>query len=925
MKEKTKIGKDDRYELLSKLGVGGMGVVYRARDKELGREVAVKVIRNKDCGCDASRRFKREARMLASLSHPNLLRIFEVELDKEEPFIVTELLTGDDLYRLWKKGKRLSIKQGRQLAKQIASALAALHEVQIIHRDIKIANIFKEKNGNFKLMDLGLARPTEETRMTDMGAVVGTLAYMPPEVIQGYDAIPASDIYQFGLALHEAMTGDGLQGAVDGNPLSTRMIDVDSWCARKASATLPEAFRQLIDNCCEKDITIRPQNGTELLSLVDELLFAPKEKRTTRKSREHEVDTAAMKPVAKTKPKSPSLFVWLLPLALVLSLVYYAAKNISPTKRPMPNDLFSKAREYLLLPDELILVLPPRGKVPRWQLELDEGPVLKGTFTKERQGFTATIPHPPQATSGQLLVHQGHRLFGYQRFTYPKEVFKKMPTAKYGFDRVEVQWAFHGRANGKVQLRATKRRLVLDEQSSTKGQVSLLTKNLHRSERNVDWTLRYGNREFASGEGQIGVSQRGEIPFRSPRGRDHRGFPLFPPIVQGSYFYTFHDPALFVCWEGQRGARGLQLVPKWYAAIAKSSVVGIELGFSFLALLGQDKLIVGTRSEKRYLLNLQQMEESWQQRRVGFTPSDENDHYDYLQGRPARLKTLSAQAVAVGSGMTVSLSDNSLLAAVQAASGKIALEHYLTESGELQLSHLINGSQIYAFKTITDELIGLIHRQSDSCLFTCLKYEEKKLVVAFSKELGAAPDVSRGIPIDGPHLASIASLPELSKAVLAYDSFLFSFSYAKGQFNFKKIELPLPAKSFTRAAVPLTKKTVLLLNLSPFSQHLNVQSRMNLFVLEMRDKGCLLKKVIERFVSERALICRTSISLTRRGRFHIYGGSDYFVLSQTKGAKVLYKGLLREFVFRYPLFAFDEGIFALTRDGAVVGMDVIAY
>src|SRR6202521_206406 len=186
------------YEILSPLGAGGMGEVYRARDSRLGREVALKVLPESfSRDADRLRRFEQEARAVAALNHPNILAIHNIGEQDGAPFIVSELLEGRSLRTELENGA-LSPRKASDYAAQIAQGLAAAHDKSIVHRDLKPENIFLTRDGRVKILDFGLAKlaprnPAVEklteagtlSLLTEAGAVFGTVRYMSPEQVRG--------------------------------------------------------------------------------------------------------------------------------------------------------------------------------------------------------------------------------------------------------------------------------------------------------------------------------------------------------------------------------------------------------------------------------------------------------------------------------------------------------------------------------------------------------------------------------------------------------------------------------------------------------------------------------------------------------------------------------------------------------------------
>jgi eukaryotic-like serine/threonine-protein kinase len=203
------------YEVRGLLGAGGMGEVYRAWDARLGREVAVKVL-PPSAASDPDRllRFEQEAKAAGSLSHPNLLAVFDVGSHEGAPYVVSEKLEGDTL-RERMTGGDLTPRKAVEHAVQVARGLAAAHERGIVHRDLKPENVFVCRDGVVKILDFGLAKlqgeprggPEDETaaRMTRPGTIVGTVAYMSPEQVRGLAVDARSDIFALGVVLYEML------------------------------------------------------------------------------------------------------------------------------------------------------------------------------------------------------------------------------------------------------------------------------------------------------------------------------------------------------------------------------------------------------------------------------------------------------------------------------------------------------------------------------------------------------------------------------------------------------------------------------------------------------------------------------------------------------------------------------------------------
>ncbi|HSC26170.1 MAG TPA: protein kinase, partial [Vicinamibacterales bacterium] len=285
----TKLGP---YEIVAPLGAGGMGEVYRATDSHLKRSVAIKVL-PASMAADADRlaRFQREAEVLAALNHPNIAAIYGLEKTADFTALVMELVEGEDLSAVIGAAKAtpydptgMPLSDALPIARQIAEALEAAHEAGIIHRDLKPQNIKVRADGTVKVLDFGLAKamdpatsapqdpinsPTMTARMTQMGMILGTAAYMAPEQAKGKPMDKRADIWAFGVVLHEMLSGQHLFLA-DTIPetlahVMTRPIDLGT-----LPAATPRRVRDLIARCLEKDPKKRLRDIGEARLILDD-------------------------------------------------------------------------------------------------------------------------------------------------------------------------------------------------------------------------------------------------------------------------------------------------------------------------------------------------------------------------------------------------------------------------------------------------------------------------------------------------------------------------------------------------------------------------------------------------------------------------------------------------------------------------------
>jgi len=204
---------DGRYRLERRLGTGGMAAVWLARDEVLDRPVAVKALSELLADDERFvRRFRREARLAAGLSHPNLVRVFDFG-DDPRPYLVMEYVEGGTLADRLRAGDRDFDCEG--LARSLLDALEHVHAARIVHRDIKPANVLMGAEERPRLTDFGIAVPEDATQLTQTGNVLGTARYLAPEVMQGDAATPASDLYSLGMLLRECSEGGALSALVE--------------------------------------------------------------------------------------------------------------------------------------------------------------------------------------------------------------------------------------------------------------------------------------------------------------------------------------------------------------------------------------------------------------------------------------------------------------------------------------------------------------------------------------------------------------------------------------------------------------------------------------------------------------------------------------------------------------------------------------
>src|SRR5438128_2500585 len=361
------------YRIDSKLGEGGMGVVYRAFDTHLDRTVAIKVLRpDATTSPERKRRFVQEAKSASALNHPGIIHIYDIDTanlpDGPTDFIAMEFVPGKTLGQcIGKNG--LSLKDTLKYGIQIADALARAHAAGIVHRDLKPANVIVSDGGRVKLLDFGLAKLTEkidpdpdgttatqESPLTEEGAIVGTVAYMSPEQAEGKKVDGRSDIFSFGSVLYEMVTGR--RAFEGGTKISTlyAILHKEPTAASEISPAVPMELEKIIARCLRKDPQRRAQGIADIKLALEEL----KDESESGKLSGQVAAAAAVRPLAR----SPRRFVAI--AAGVVALVVAAAGLAwwLLKRRPSSAPARSEWLQITNLPDSAVQpALSPDGRM----------------------------------------------------------------------------------------------------------------------------------------------------------------------------------------------------------------------------------------------------------------------------------------------------------------------------------------------------------------------------------------------------------------------------------------------------------------------------------------------------------------------------------------------------------------------------------
>ena len=263
-----------RYELLEKIGDGGMAVVYKGKDKLLNRFIAVKILRP-EFTKDATfvENFKRESQAAAGLSHPNIVGVYDVGREGNINYIVMELIEGDTLNKIIEKEAPMDYRKVIDISKQVASALRIAHKNKIIHRDVKPHNIMVTNDGVVKLADFGIARAVNDATLSTGSKIVGSVHYFSPEQARGNYVDERSDIYSLGIVMYEMLTG---KVPFDGdNPVTVALKHINEEIVppRELEPSIPPALERIVMKATSKFQTNRYANADELIQDLDNVSF----------------------------------------------------------------------------------------------------------------------------------------------------------------------------------------------------------------------------------------------------------------------------------------------------------------------------------------------------------------------------------------------------------------------------------------------------------------------------------------------------------------------------------------------------------------------------------------------------------------------------------------------------------------------------
>lgn len=334
-----------RYRLLEVIGEGGMALVYKAECSLLCRVVAIKILRPQYANdAEFVERFRREARAAASLSHPNVVNIFDVGQEEGLDYIVMEYIPGDTLKNIIKREAPFSIRRALEYTRQIAEALNHAHQRNIVHRDIKPHNILVTPDGQLKVTDFGIARAISSSSFTQTGIVVGSVQYASPEQVKGGIVGPQSDLYSLGCVLYELLTGRVPFKGDTSIAIALQHLQESSTPIREIRPDIPTAVENLLKKMMEKELTKRYPSA---LALIKDIELAQSRISRDSKVTDDDMPTQIWRSVNEKEPQPQKTGFWisriligiagLITLSLILGVIFLNLLGPTRAEVSVPN------------------------------------------------------------------------------------------------------------------------------------------------------------------------------------------------------------------------------------------------------------------------------------------------------------------------------------------------------------------------------------------------------------------------------------------------------------------------------------------------------------------------------------------------------------------------------------------------------------
>lgn len=451
-----------RYEL-RKAFPGGMAHVLLAFDRELRRECVIKFPRAATLATDrAMPRFVREARSLRDFRHPGIPTIYEFVADAPVPYLVQEYVNGPNLAELVDGQGPLVEARALPVMIRLAEILGEIHEASLLHRDIKPSNVVLAADGQPKLLDFGLVLPLDRTRITQGGAMVGTLAFMAPELFSGGAPTRRSDLFSLGQLYHFLLTGRLIDRDTLG-PDDWRSLADPAVPTPPPDPSCPTSLMPIIEACCRKDPETRIESCAELLHLLRSLEARPIRSRPAgREAGPPPVGTGPARP--KPRKASRAVLVALLLLVLGGSVSWLSRARRAPGSEPahpsspdapgIRSFLAENASAWMLHPAGFAFLLPPKtGQRLHWSWTSGNEAPMSGLCLREATGWMGGTAELPVGRTGTLTLFDGDRRIGEEQLQLPTKESLDEPRVTLGASSLHLTWSFPGHAP--VDVKAT--------------------------------------------------------------------------------------------------------------------------------------------------------------------------------------------------------------------------------------------------------------------------------------------------------------------------------------------------------------------------------------------------------------------------------------------------------------------------------------
>ncbi len=398
-----------RYQIIEKLGEGGMGKAYKVHDKEMDTKVVLKLLFPEIAAdLDTIERFRNEIRLAREISHKNVCRMFDLNKEEGTYYITMEYVPGENLKSVIQMTKRLSLGTALNIAKQICIGLGEAHRLGIVHRDLKPSNIMIDKGGDVRILDFGLARSIESKGLTASGIIIGTPHYMAPEQVQEKVVDQRSDIYALGIILYEMLTGRVPFEGDSPVRVALKHTKESPPDPRKINAEIPEEISRVILKCLEKEKEKRYQNTEELFSELSRM-----EKEITTIEREISRIKLKKEKIGKIKWKKPIIYggMAILIILLIVGGIYLFVGRreaiVSIAVLPLENRSGDPDQEYFAdgMTEALISELSKISAIQR---------VISRTSVMQYKGIHKSIPEIAGELNVEAVVEGSVLLVGEQ-------------------------------------------------------------------------------------------------------------------------------------------------------------------------------------------------------------------------------------------------------------------------------------------------------------------------------------------------------------------------------------------------------------------------------------------------------------------------------------------------------------------------------